>query len=57
MDDAKADKAIGAWLEKQQFDPKGRTAAQLSALYAGQKFHKKSSDDLHQLSFAWLSND
>jgi len=43
MDDAKADKAIGAWLEKQQFDPKGRTAAQLSALYAGKNFTKKAA--------------
>lgn len=43
MDNTKADQTIGAWLEKQKFDPKGRTAAQLSALYAGRNFSRKAA--------------
>ncbi|MEP7272296.1 MAG: hypothetical protein ABI882_12400, partial [Acidobacteriota bacterium] len=38
IDDARRAASLGAWLEKQQFDPRGRTAAQLSALYAGSSF-------------------
>jgi hypothetical protein len=38
LDDAQRDKALGDWLARQRFDPKGRTAAVLSTLYAGKKF-------------------
>ncbi len=42
LDDTKAADSIGAWLAKQQFDPKGRTAAELSKLYAG-KFTEQAA--------------
>lgn len=32
--------AIAAWLARQQFDPRGRTAAALSRLYAGRNFER-----------------
>ena len=35
VDDPKRAKAIAEWLERQKFDPKGRTAKELSKLYAG----------------------
>ena len=35
MDDPKRAKALGEWLARQSFDPKGRTAKELSKLYAG----------------------
>jgi hypothetical protein len=38
LDDAQRDKALGDWLARQRFDPKGRPAAVLSKLYAGKKF-------------------
>ena len=34
LDDAKRAQALGDWLSKQQWDPKGQTGAQLSKLYA-----------------------
>ena len=43
FDDSKRRTALAAWLEKQQFDPKGRTAAQLQALYAGSNFEAQAA--------------
>ena len=43
LDDPKRATSLGAWLEKQQFDPKGRSAAQLSALYAGANFSTQAA--------------
>ncbi len=43
MDDSKRAASLGAWLAKQQFDPLGRTAAQLTALYTGSKFTRQAA--------------
>jgi hypothetical protein len=42
MDDANAAQAIADWLAAQKFDPAGRTAGELSALYKGSKFTKQA---------------
>lgn len=43
LDDPKRASSLATWLAKQQFDPKGRTAAQLSALYAGGSFSAQAA--------------
>ena len=36
-------RALGAWLAAQNFDPQGRSAAALSALYAGRNFATRAA--------------
>jgi hypothetical protein len=43
LDDSKRATSLASWLEKQHFDPQGRTAAQLSALYAGGRFSAQAA--------------
>lgn len=53
MDDANAGQAVADWLAAQKFDPAGRTAAELGALYKGSKFAKQAD----QTYINFLSRD